>query len=119
MAGVLGGEVLTGEDVAEMGRAGVANDLCTLAVGIRDAVNGSGDFGIETWPAATGVELILGFVERRVATTANVNTIGEVVIVLAREWRLCPLVCDYPLLFRSEFVVVHCRSLYGQLRLLL
>lgn len=119
MAGILGGEVLTGEDVAEVGRAGVANDLGTLTVGIGNAMDGTGDFGIEAWPAATGVELILGFIEGRVATTADVRTIREVVIVLAREWRLCTFFHDNALLFGSEFVVVHYRSLYGLLRLLL
>lgn len=34
VAGVLSGEMLTGEDVAEVGRAGAANYLGTLAVSI-------------------------------------------------------------------------------------
>lgn len=118
MAGVLGGEVLTGEDVAEVGRAGIANDLGTLTVGIGDATNSSRDFGVEAWPAATGVKLVLGFIEGCVAPSADIGAIGEVVIVLARKWRLCPLVHDYPLLFGSKFVVVHYCSLYEHLRLL-
>ena len=111
MAGILGGEVLAGEDVAEMGIAGIADNLGTLAVSIWDAANSPGDFGVETWPATTGVELVLGFIEGRVATTADVRTVCEVAIILARERRLCPLVHDYPLLFGSKFVVVHYRSL--------
>ena len=82
MPGVRRGEPLADEDVAEMSATGGAFDLDAAAIPVRQPPHGALDLLIERWPAATGVELRIGDVERRFASAAGVCALDEEVVVL-------------------------------------
>lgn len=94
VAGVLRGESFAGKDVAEMASAGRTDDFGTDAVGIGPADDRTRYRIVETWPAASGIELVCRPVERSSALTADVCTGLPVVPVFAAERHLRSLVYD-------------------------
>lgn len=107
MAGVERGEALALEDVTEMSTAMSAGDFGAAAVGIDGAFDCAGDFEIEGGPAAAGVELVRGLVERGVAAAADVGAGLIEFFVVAAEGSFGSLVQDDALFFRSKSVVGH------------
>jgi hypothetical protein len=59
MARVLGRHALSEKDMAEMAATVVADDFSATSVGVRVAVNGSGNLVVETGPTTMTVEFIL------------------------------------------------------------
>ena len=73
MACVLGGEPFPHEDVAEMTAAVLAEDLGAGTVAVGHLLDRALDLVVEARPAAVAGEFILGAIERRVATPADVG----------------------------------------------
>ena len=85
MAHVLLGQLLPLEHVPEMGPAGGTENLRPSPVGVRQALHGAGQFVVEARPATTGVELVIGFIKRRAASSAHVGPGLVVIVILAGE----------------------------------
>lgn len=107
MAGVFFGELLAAEDVAEVAAASCAGDFGAVSVAVEGFFNGPGDGVIETGPATVAVEFVVGTVERRVATAANVGAGFEVVVVFTGEGHFGAFVDDDAGLFGGEIVILH------------
>ena len=76
------------EYMSQVTPAVAAYDLCPghaeRAVGV--SCDGAGNVVVVRGPAAAGLELMVGFVERRVAGSAGVDAlVGHVLVVLAGE----------------------------------
>src|SRR5271156_453088 len=93
---VLCREPLAQEDVAQVGAAVGALDLRPASVGVGDPLDRARYLVVEGRPAAPRVELVLGTIEGRLAPPAEVRPRPEIVLVLAGEGPLRPLV-DYDL----------------------
>src|SRR5688572_33181218 len=104
VSGVRRREPLADEDVAEVPATGGAFDLDPTAVRVRQPSHSTRDLLIERWPAATGVELRIRDVQRRVAPSADVRALDKEVVVLARERPLGALVDDDPGLLARELI---------------
>ncbi len=87
MSGVFGGKTFAFKNVAQVTAAGGAEDFRTPAVGVGTAAPGSGHFVVKTGPAAAGVELVAGAVQRGPAAAADIGSVGLVVPVAAAEGR--------------------------------
>lgn len=88
----------------------VSVTIRTTNLGARSIGNtfyGTANFLIKTWPAASGVEFVIGAIQLSVAALANVGAVLKVIIVLATEGRLGPLALDDVLFFVSECVEIH------------
>ena len=83
MASIFGGQELSDENVSEMPLAIRANDFSSLSVGVGMPGHGSGQFIVETRPAAAAVEFLIAGVERIVALSAEVGALGFVVLIFA------------------------------------
>lgn len=85
------------KDVAEVTSAVTADNLCALhAEGIIDVSLDSTGNRIEvSGPATARLELMIGRVQGRIATSAVVNTCGRVVgVVFTRSCALCALLSE-------------------------
>src|SRR5262245_59797826 len=100
--------------MAEMAAAVVALDLDPHTDGLRLPLHRARDLVVEGGPAATGVELRGGRVERRVAAAADVRSVLVELVVLAGERRLGPLVDDHVLFHAVQ--LVHARSPFRRSR---
>ena len=107
MPGVLGGEPLVQEHVAQMSPAIGAGDLRAPAVGVHLAMHGVSDGVVEAGPTATGVELVLRLVERGVASLAEVGAPGPVLFVLPGKRSFGAHLQDDAVFFVVERVVFH------------
>ena len=76
-------EALSKKHVAKVAAATGALDLRAEAIGVPQVGDGAGDLVIKGWPAAVGVELVLGAVQLGVAPPAKVDAILVEVVVLA------------------------------------
>ena len=102
MACVLGRELLSHEDMAEMPTAVFAEDLNPKTVGVGLLRDRTRDFVVEAGPPAVTGEFILGTIQRRVATPADIGAgVGQLgVFADERSFRILPQ--DYPRFFRRE-----------------
>lgn len=93
------------ENMSQMPATVVAHDLGPhhAQTGIRSLANGVGHGVPKGWPAAARVELVVGFVEGRIAASACVDAgIGVVLVVGARARHLGALLAeDAELFYRS------------------
>lgn len=74
------------------------------AIGIGNAFNRSFDLLVEAGPTTSGMELVVGPVEFRIAAFADVGALLEIVVVLAAEGRFGTLVLNDVSLFFREFI---------------
>lgn len=88
MPRVSGGEAFVFEDMPQMGPTGGADDFRPVAVRIGMAEHGVGYGVIKGRPAASGVELVIRAVERCVATSAGIGSVGLMAPVVPAERRL-------------------------------
>ena len=72
MARIFGRKAFARKDMSQVSAAAGTSDFGTPAVGIRRAPHGTGDFVVDTRPAAPGIELVLRTVQRRTALAATV-----------------------------------------------
>lgn len=116
MAGIFLRKSFSDEDVPEMPAAMVAEDLGAAAVGVGLAAHGPGDLIIKAGPAAAGVELVGGAVQRMVAAAADEGAAYFVPVVFAGKGHLRAFVDDNALFFGGEWVVGHEVLLRKQVR---
>jgi hypothetical protein len=107
MAGIFGGEALTGEDVTQVRAAGGTGYLCPPAVGIGRAADRAGYLLVKARPTAAGMEFIRGSVEGRIAPAAYVNAVFEQPVIFPAEGRFGTLVQDDPFFVRRQSVIFH------------
>ena len=100
MAGIFSCKSLAGEDVPQVGAAGGTGYLGPAPVSIGRAAHRTRYLLVKARPAAPGMELIRGPVERRIAPAAHVDAVGEKPVVFTAERRLGPLVQDNPFFLR-------------------
>ena len=112
MAYVLVRHAFAFKDVAKMSATVLAQNFNSATIGVGFAMDSAFDFVIETRPAATGMELVLRFVQRRIAATADVRAIGVVVGQFTRAGKFGPLVNDYVFFFLTEGIVSGHRYLF-------
>ena len=109
MSGVSLRQSLALEHVPEVRPTRSAHDLRALPVRIRNPLHGSGDLLIEARPAASGVELVVGTVERSVTPFTDVPALLPVVIVFSREgWFSAPM-DDDPFFLPGQLIVARSR----------
>ena len=87
VARIFGRKAFARKDMPQVSAAAGTGDFGTPAVGIRRAPHGTGDFVVETRPAAPGVELVLRTVQRRTALAATVNPLSAMLVITARKRR--------------------------------
>ena len=97
-------EPLAEEHVAEVAAAVHAGDLGPVPVRVRRTKDRAGDLVVEARPAAVGIELVLGTVQRRVAATAVIGPRRFVGDIFAAPGHLGALVNDDAFLFTSQLV---------------
>jgi hypothetical protein len=102
MAGVPESEALALENMAQMTLTGSANDLDPAAIGIRNPLYTAGNLVIETGPSASGVELIVGSVQRAVAPPAVEGSCLLMGTVFTGKGALGTLTDNHILLLRSK-----------------
>ena len=73
MARVFRRELLTEENVAKMRAAAHTGDFSAFAVSVDCPTHRAGNLVVKAGPAAMGVELVLGMVQRRVAAPADIG----------------------------------------------
>ena len=103
MPHVPGRELLSFEYVPQVTAASGALDLGPNSVGVGNPFHAAGNFLVEAWPAAPGIELVLGLVEDRAAALAGIPAGAEDRLVLPGERGLGSLVDDDPLLRAIQF----------------
>lgn len=72
--------------MSQVGSAVDALNFSSYTIWIRQPLNCTGDFFVETWPAAVGFKLVLRTVQFCAAAFADVGSFFPERIVLAREW---------------------------------
>lgn len=79
-----GREPLTLKDMTKVTTAVAADDLCALhAKGVvHMSLHGAGDGVKVGWPATAGLELVVGRVERGIAASAGIDTLGRVMRIV-------------------------------------
>ena len=87
--------ILSCEHVTQVASAIDTLNFSSHSVGVRQVLHGAWYFLIERWPATMGVELVLGAVQRRVASSAGINSRFKKAIVFPRKSRLRSLAFDY------------------------
>ena len=96
--------LLFAQEGARVAAAVGALDLGTLAVLVGRALHGTGDLVVQGRPAAAGVELVVGAVERGVAAVAHKGDDLREVAVRTGEGRLGAPLLDHLPLARGELV---------------
>lgn len=110
------GHLFAIEDVSEVSTAVLAHDFDTHAIGVCFASDRIFDFVVESGPATSAVEFIVGLVEWSVASFADVGAFDEVVGIFAGESVFGSFIEEDPAFFSGEFVVfrfVHFLSFRG------
>ena len=108
VARIFGRKAFARKDMPQVSAAAGTGDFGTPAVGIRRAPHGTGDFVVETRPAAPGVELVLRTVQRRTALAATVNPLSAMLVITARKRRFGTLVDDHTSFFRCQRLHILC-----------
>jgi len=107
MTSIFVGHPLAGKNVAEVALAIRANDLYPTTICICMLVYCSGDLVIKTRPSAAGGKLILRFVQRLIALSADVCARHFVVIILAGKWTFRAFAKDNTSFVVGKRVVCH------------
>ena len=94
MARVLAGESFSHEDVAEMTTAVITDDFRAKTVAVGHTLDRTLDLIIEAGPTALADEFVIGPIERRVATPADVGAWLLEIRVFADERPFCPFTQD-------------------------
>jgi hypothetical protein len=92
MTRVFGGESFSHEDVAEVTPAIIAEDFRAESVAIEHLVDSAFDLIVEAGPTAVAGEFVIGTIERRVATPADIGAFQ--IRVLADKRPFCPFAQD-------------------------
>ena len=93
--------------VTQMPIAVATNNFDSKTIGVRQTIDSALDLVVEAGPAAAGVELVTGAVERGVAALAEVGALGPVLLVFPGEGRLGALLEDDALFLVIERIVLH------------
>ena len=108
VARIFGRKAFARKDMPQVSAAAGTSDLRPSSVGIRRAPHGTGDFVVETRPAAPGIELVLRTVQRRTALAATVNPLSAMLVITARKRRFGTLVDDHTSFFRCQRLHILC-----------
>lgn len=114
MAGVLGGETLPFENVAEVAATVIAENFDPTAVGIPNFPDGARYFIIKARPATAAAKLVLTIVKRVITAPANKDTVDLEVIILIGKGHFCAFTDNDTLFISGEGVVIF-RSFHGVL----
>ena len=94
MARVLAGEPFSHEDVAEMTTAVITDDFGTRTVAVGHLLDSTLYLIVEAGPTAVAGEFVIGPIERRVATPADVGAWVLEIRVFADKRPFCPFAQD-------------------------
>ena len=106
MPSVLLGEVLAYKHMSEVSAAVCALNLCALAIRVRKAFDGAGDFVVEAWPPAIRLKLVFGAVKFCAAAFADVGAFFPERVILPSERHFGAFVHDNLFFFRSKLFEV-------------
>ena len=115
MPGVFLCKSFAGEHMSQMTFAVTANNLGATSIGIPYTFHSTGNFVVETRPAAVRFKFIFGSVQRRIALTAHISTAGFVVDIFACKSTFGTLVKNNRSFLFRQLIVFHCLSI-GLLR---
>lgn len=87
------------ENMTEVCVTGSADNFRAAAVPVRHMLYGARNLIVKGGPAATGAELIMRMIKRRIAASADVGAGFLMVVVLAGKGHLCALADDDALFF--------------------
>lgn len=80
------------EDMPQVAAAVPAKNLNAMPISIRMALYGIFNFIIKAGPAASGVELVFGAIEWRIAAPAEISASRLIVFIFSSEWHFCAFV---------------------------
>ena len=105
--GILGCQVLTFKDVAEMPATSRTDNLNTPAIGIRQSLHCSGYLVIKCGPATTGIEFVIRTIKLCIALTTDVDAGFVMFVVFPRSRIFCAFVQNYAGFCFGEFIQFH------------
>ena len=107
MPGIFCGESFPFKYVPQVTTTGVAKDFDATAIGVGYLFDCTGNFVVETRPAATGIEFVLRAVQGRIALAAKISTRSFKIVIFARKRPFGAFFQDDVGFFWTKFVVFH------------
>ena len=107
MPRILRGQLFTRKHMTKMRVTGVAGNLDTATIGIGAPTHRARDFLIKARPAATGVKLAVGSIQRSEATSAHERSLLEEIVVFPCVGSFCALLFDDIFFVLGERLEVH------------
>jgi hypothetical protein len=105
VAGILGCQLLTDEDMSQVSSAVAADDLCPPAIRVELSGDRTIHLIVEAGPAAAGIELINGVVQESITALTVIIALFKELVKFSAEGPFSSLVKDDPFFFRSEISI--------------